>query len=213
MQITDAGLRRGINQTYTRAKAVLDTVNMNRLYLERYSLFAKHLPQNKGRLGSRRVRELSAGAGANCQAAQATSRRSPSTSATQIQAISRSSFAEKPASRPATTASNDESTWTEPGKQIVSNGVEIAKRLLTPRRERHTICYPLTSTIMLKRVMKRNDIYLNEFHRQQHEQARSLLSRRPKQSLDDAMTQYDRIKRGSSRTRRRFANPMKAETK
>jgi hypothetical protein len=36
MQIADAGLRRGIIQTYTRAKAVLDTVNMNRLYLERY---------------------------------------------------------------------------------------------------------------------------------------------------------------------------------
>ena len=36
MQIEDANLRRSIIQTYTRAKAVLDTVNMNRLYLERY---------------------------------------------------------------------------------------------------------------------------------------------------------------------------------
>lgn len=36
MQIGDAELRRSIIQTYTRAKAVLDTVNMNRLYLERY---------------------------------------------------------------------------------------------------------------------------------------------------------------------------------
>jgi len=36
MQIADADLRRTIIQTYTRAKAVLDTVNMNRLYLERY---------------------------------------------------------------------------------------------------------------------------------------------------------------------------------
>jgi hypothetical protein len=36
MQIADADLRRSIMQTYTRAKAVLDTVNMNRLYLERY---------------------------------------------------------------------------------------------------------------------------------------------------------------------------------
>ena len=36
MQIADAELRRSISQTYTRAKAVLDTVNMNRLYLERY---------------------------------------------------------------------------------------------------------------------------------------------------------------------------------
>jgi len=33
MQIADANLRRSIIQTYTRAKAVLDTVNMNRLYL------------------------------------------------------------------------------------------------------------------------------------------------------------------------------------
>ncbi|HXJ57832.1 MAG TPA: hypothetical protein VNU68_14345, partial [Verrucomicrobiae bacterium] len=36
MQIADADLRRSIIQTYTRAKAVLDTVNMNRLYLERF---------------------------------------------------------------------------------------------------------------------------------------------------------------------------------
>jgi hypothetical protein len=36
MQIADADLRRSIMQTYTRAKAVLDTVNMNRLYLERF---------------------------------------------------------------------------------------------------------------------------------------------------------------------------------
>jgi hypothetical protein len=36
MQIADANLRRSIIQTYTRAKAVLDTVNTNRLYLERY---------------------------------------------------------------------------------------------------------------------------------------------------------------------------------
>ena len=36
MQIADGELRRSIIKTYTRAKAVLDTVNMNRLYLERY---------------------------------------------------------------------------------------------------------------------------------------------------------------------------------
>src|ERR1051326_1106838 len=36
MQIADPDLRRSIMQTYTRAKAVLDTVKMNRLYLERY---------------------------------------------------------------------------------------------------------------------------------------------------------------------------------
>lgn len=36
MQIADVNLRRSVIQTYTRAKAVLDTVNMNRLYLEQY---------------------------------------------------------------------------------------------------------------------------------------------------------------------------------
>jgi len=33
MQIPDMNLRRSIIQTYTRAKAMLDTVNINRLYL------------------------------------------------------------------------------------------------------------------------------------------------------------------------------------
>jgi len=36
MQIDDAPLRRSIIQTYTRAKWLLDTIRMNRLYLERY---------------------------------------------------------------------------------------------------------------------------------------------------------------------------------
>jgi hypothetical protein len=36
MQIDDACLRRNIIQTYMRAKVLLDTVCMNRLYLERY---------------------------------------------------------------------------------------------------------------------------------------------------------------------------------
>lgn len=61
--------------------------------------------------------------------------------------------------------------------------------------------------------MKRNDIYLNEFHRQQHERAKTLLSKRPRQSLADAMRQYDRIKQGSTRTRPQFVNATKAETK
>jgi hypothetical protein len=43
--------------------------------------------------------------------------------------------------------------------------------------------------------MKDNGIYLNEFHRRQHEQAKALLSRRRKQSLADAMKQYDRLGR------------------
>jgi len=60
--------------------------------------------------------------------------------------------------------------------------------------------------------MKDNDIYLNEFHRQQHEQATRLLSKRPKQSLAEAMKHYDRIKRGSTRTRRRSVNATKAAT-
>src|SRR5260370_8296487 len=36
MQIDDAPLRRSIIQTYTRAKWLLDTIRLNRLYLERY---------------------------------------------------------------------------------------------------------------------------------------------------------------------------------
>jgi len=36
MQINDASLRRNIIQTYTRAKWLLDTLRMNRLYLERF---------------------------------------------------------------------------------------------------------------------------------------------------------------------------------
>ena len=36
MQIEDAELRHSIFKTYTRAKGLLDTVSMNRLYLERY---------------------------------------------------------------------------------------------------------------------------------------------------------------------------------
>jgi hypothetical protein len=36
MQIDNAPLRRSIIQTYTRAKWLLDTITMNRLYLERY---------------------------------------------------------------------------------------------------------------------------------------------------------------------------------
>ena len=36
MQIDDADLRRNIILTYNRAKGLLDTVTMNRLYLERY---------------------------------------------------------------------------------------------------------------------------------------------------------------------------------
>jgi hypothetical protein len=36
MQIKQAELRRSIFETYLRAKALLDTVSMNRLYLERY---------------------------------------------------------------------------------------------------------------------------------------------------------------------------------
>jgi len=61
--------------------------------------------------------------------------------------------------------------------------------------------------------MKDNGIYLNEFHRQQHEQAKALLSRRRKQSLAAAMKQYDRIKRANTRMRPPFASATKAGTK
>jgi hypothetical protein len=62
---------------------------------------------------------------------------------------------------------------------------------------------------MLGRAMKDNGIFLNEFHRQQHEQAKALLSKRRKQSLAVAMRQYDRIKRGSTRTRPQFESATK----
>lgn len=66
---------------------------------------------------------------------------------------------------------------------------------------------------MLGRAMKDNGIYLNEFHRQQHEQAKALLSRRRKQSLAAAMKQYDRIKRASTRMRPPFAGAMTGITR
>ncbi|PWU20915.1 MAG: hypothetical protein C5B50_02880 [Verrucomicrobia bacterium] len=61
--------------------------------------------------------------------------------------------------------------------------------------------------------MSANDIYLNEYHRRQHERAGAFLCKRPRQSLADAMRQYDRIKRGSTRMRSRYASEMKDETR
>ena len=43
------------------------------------------------------------------------------------------------------------------------------------------------------------DIYLNDFHRERSERLKKQLAQQPKTSLEDAMRQYDRIKRGSSR--------------
>ena len=43
--------------------------------------------------------------------------------------------------------------------------------------------------------------YLNEFHRERTERLRQQLAKQPKASLAEAMEQYDRIKRGSSRGR------------
>ncbi len=43
-----------------------------------------------------------------------------------------------------------------------------------------------------------NDIYLNDFHREHSERLKKHLAKQPKASLEDAMRQYDRIKRGSS---------------
>jgi chorismate-pyruvate lyase len=44
--------------------------------------------------------------------------------------------------------------------------------------------------------------YLNDFHRQRSERLTEQLSKQPKVSLEDAMKQYDQIKRGSSRRQR-----------
>jgi len=41
--------------------------------------------------------------------------------------------------------------------------------------------------------------YLNDFHRQRSERLEEKLSKQPKVSLEDALEQYDRIKRGSKR--------------
>jgi hypothetical protein len=43
------------------------------------------------------------------------------------------------------------------------------------------------------------DTYLNDYHREHSERLKEQLSRQPKVSLEDAMKQYDQIKRGSSR--------------
>jgi len=42
-------------------------------------------------------------------------------------------------------------------------------------------------------------IYLNDYHRQRSRRLREHLSRQPKATLEDALKQYDRIKRGSTR--------------
>lgn len=44
--------------------------------------------------------------------------------------------------------------------------------------------------------------YLNDFHRQRSERLKAQLSKQPKVSLEDAMKQYDQIKRESSRQKR-----------
>jgi len=43
--------------------------------------------------------------------------------------------------------------------------------------------------------------YLNDFHRERAERLKRQLEKQPKASLAEAMEQYDRIKRGSSRNR------------
>jgi hypothetical protein len=41
--------------------------------------------------------------------------------------------------------------------------------------------------------------YINHFHREQSEQLKAHLTRQPRATLEEAMAQYDRIKRGSRR--------------
>ncbi|HZM04230.1 MAG TPA: hypothetical protein VFC44_14595 [Candidatus Saccharimonadales bacterium] len=41
--------------------------------------------------------------------------------------------------------------------------------------------------------------YLNDYHRQRSKRLEEHVSQQPKVSLEDAMKQYDRIKRGSMR--------------
>jgi hypothetical protein len=50
--------------------------------------------------------------------------------------------------------------------------------------------------------------YLNDYHRQRSRRLKEQVSQQPKASLEDAMKQYDRIKRGSLR---RKSEPQTAE--
>ena len=43
------------------------------------------------------------------------------------------------------------------------------------------------------------DNYLNDFHREHSERLKEHLARQPKASLKEALAQYERIKRGSTR--------------
>jgi hypothetical protein len=47
------------------------------------------------------------------------------------------------------------------------------------------------------------DGYLNAFHRERSERLKEHLARQPKATLKDAMEQYDRIKRRSSRRQKK----------
>jgi len=53
----------------------------------------------------------------------------------------------------------------------------------------------------------KSDDYLNDFHREHCQLLKQHLSRQPKATLKDALEQYERIKRLSSRRRKRNASP------
>jgi hypothetical protein len=54
----------------------------------------------------------------------------------------------------------------------------------------------------------KQDNYLNDFHREHSERAEQTLAKQPKATLEQALEQYERIKRGRSRRR----NEMKTES-
>ena len=53
------------------------------------------------------------------------------------------------------------------------------------------------------------DEYLNEFHRQNEEAVKRSISSQPKRSREEALAQYDRIKRESGRNSRKDQNGAK----
>jgi hypothetical protein len=52
------------------------------------------------------------------------------------------------------------------------------------------------------------DNYLNDFHRERADRLRQQLAKQPKATLEQALEQYERIKRGGSRRR----NEKKSES-
>jgi hypothetical protein len=51
--------------------------------------------------------------------------------------------------------------------------------------------------------------YLNDFHREHSERLKAQLARQPYASLEEALTQYDRIKRQSAQNSKSLSEPFR----